>query len=76
MVVLLDLRTPWKEVGLAKKSGFYKYEKRQKELKKQKKKQEKLARKRQRAAERSGEEEPADEERDSGVPEEWSPGEI
>lgn len=34
-----------KEVGLARKSGSYKFEKRQKELKKQKKRQEKLLRK-------------------------------
>lgn len=45
--------TPGKEVGLPRRSGSYKYEKRQKELRKQKKKQEKLARKRQRAEERS-----------------------
>jgi len=44
MVVVLHLRTHGKEVGLAKRSGSYKHEKRQKELKKQKKKQEKLAR--------------------------------
>lgn len=34
-----------KEDGLARKSGSYKFEKRQKELKKQKKRQEKLLRK-------------------------------
>jgi hypothetical protein len=61
---------------LAKRSGFYKYEKRQKELKKQKKKQEKLARKRQRSTERSDDGTAEDEQRGSGVPQEWSPGEI
>ena len=35
-----------KEDGLARKSGSYKFEKRQKELRKQKKRQEKLRRKR------------------------------
>ncbi len=38
-------RVESKEVGLARKSGSYKFEKRQKELKKQKKRQEKLLRK-------------------------------
>ena len=61
---------------MAKRSGFYKHEKRQKELKKQKKKQEKLARKRQRAAERTGDDAPEEELRDSDAPQEWSPDEI
>ena len=49
-------------------TGFYKHEKRQKELAKQKKKQQKLARKRQRAEDRSPYSENEDGEPDEGDP--------
>ena len=61
---------------MAKRSGFYKHEKRQKELKKQKKKQEKLARKHRRVAGDDVDQEVDGERGDSSPPDEWSPGEI
>jgi len=55
----------WKEAGLGRKSGSYKFEKRQKELKKMKKKQEKLER-RQDKGDEFDDETPLDGEPESG----------
>jgi len=59
---------------LAKRSGFYKHEKRQKELAKQKKKQEKLARKNRRSVGDPADDEAEGEREESNPPNQWPSG--
>ncbi|MCP4674482.1 MAG: hypothetical protein GY854_02985 [Deltaproteobacteria bacterium] len=63
---------------MAKRSGFYKHEKRQKELAKQKKKQEKLARKNRRSDGDSIDDEAEGEQKqEEGTPQDqWPSGEV